>query len=285
MGYPAIVGFFLLDHPNQIQQYRHPRRQPLSGVVVVHTAESIVDDIGIDYGAENVANFIAGRADYGSYHEIVDSDSTVQMAPDDHETWHVAADAHNWHSWGISAACAAHDWDPDRWWTRQAITRMGARIAEFWARNGFDVYAAARFGMRSEALARHPACYLHGVLQPGDRSDAWRDHPRREELENMLLDAIRGVRLEEDNMPSVEQVADAVADRVAPMITRIVNQAVDDGVRNLADNAQNNMRNSILQVRLDIEEVAVHAATNAAVAAIAAVAAADAVQRQEHPTG
>ena len=104
---------YLDDHPNpNTPQQRRPRRAPLSGTVGVHTAESIMDTIGPDTGAENVAAFIASRSDYGSYHVLVDSDSVVVMAGDDAETWHIAESDNfgygmNSHSWGISAACSS----------------------------------------------------------------------------------------------------------------------------------------------------------------------------------
>jgi hypothetical protein len=251
------MGYVLLEQETGIQQCRYPRRERLSGMVGIHTAESVMDDIGIDTGAENVASFIVRRGDYGSYHEIVDADSVVQMAPDNYETWHIAADAHNWHSWGISAACAAHEWDPDKWWTRQTINRMGERICAFWRRNGWDPLVSARWLNIDQAHNRLIGLVHHGVAQPADRSDAWVNHPRRPELDRMLIQAIHraangGVSEDDDTMANVEEVADKVVDKMAPMLTRVVNKAVDDGVRNLADNWQGTMPNSLLQVRADL---------------------------------
>lgn len=184
-----MTGFFLLDHDCRIPQWRTPRRAPLSGVVGVHTAEGVMDDVDIDTGAENVAAFIVNRSDFGSYHEIVDSDSLVRCAPDDYETWHIGADLMNWHSWGISAACRSTEWDPDGWWTQQTITRMGQQICAFWRRNGFDPIVCARELTREQALAKVPGWVLHGVMQT-DRTDAWEIHPRRATLSAMLNMAI-----------------------------------------------------------------------------------------------
>lgn len=193
------MGYKLEEQPNSCgtPQMRKPRRRSMSGCVSVHTAESIVDTVGPDTGAENVADFICRRCDYGSYHELVDGDSFVAMAPDDAETWNVAASlpngyGHNSHIWGISAACRATDWNPDDDWTRRTIDRMGERIAAFWIRNGFaDLAANPRWLTKEEADAEQPGLILHGSVQPWDRSDAWRYHPRRSELDDMLLDAIR----------------------------------------------------------------------------------------------
>lgn len=194
------MGYFLVEHPNPTcPQWRTPRRAPVSGTVGVHTCEGAMDDVGIDTGAENVASYISTRPDYGSYHVIVDSDSTVDCVPDDYEAWHIAeTDAFgmgmNSHSWGVSAACRTTDWDPYEGWTKATIIRMGQAIRAFWTRNGFDPLDPniCRFLTRDEAKRRVPGLVLHGVVQPGDRSDAWRDHPQRAELEAMLIAAITG---------------------------------------------------------------------------------------------
>lgn len=191
---------YLLEQRQQrcgVPQMRKPRRRKLSGCVAVHTTESIVDVTPPDRGAENVAEFILGRCDYGSYHVIVDADGPLHLAPDDAETWNVAASlpngyGHNSHIWGIAAACRSTDWDPDDQWSRTVIDLMGREIAAFWARNGFDAVATnPRWLSKAEADAEQPGLILHGTVQPWDRSDAWRYHPRRSELDDMLLAAIR----------------------------------------------------------------------------------------------
>lgn len=184
------MSFYLIDNPPRRSQFRHPRRAPLSGVVVVHTAEGVMDTVGMDTGAENVASFISRRTDPGSYHELVDSDSHVALIPDDCEAFHVATDHHNWHSWGISAACRTVDWDPAHWWTEQTIARMGERICEFWERNGWNPVVNARWISRSDALNRVPGLVCHGTLQPRDRTDAWVLARYRGQLERMLIEAI-----------------------------------------------------------------------------------------------
>lgn len=207
------MGYFLLEHELGIQQYRYPRRAPISGMVGVHSTESIMDDVGPDTGPANVADFIARRTDYGSYHEIVGSQGYVPMAPDDYETWHIAADLHNWHSWGISAACRSTDFDPDHPWTQATITIMGQRIAAFWERNQFDPHQCARWITREEALQHIPGLIHHGDAQPADRTDAWTRHPRRADLDQMLIDAILravGSGDEEDVTPALKDELDAL---------------------------------------------------------------------------
>lgn len=197
------TGFYLFDHPPARSQgaprttWNFPSAP--SGVVAVHDTEGVMDDQGDDWGAENTAAYIVTRSDPGSYHEIVDGDSVVVMAPDDWMTWNVAADSANGHNWGISAACRTSDWDPDADWTRRVIAQMGQRIRAFWERNGIDVAAANRWITRDEANRRIPGLILHGTWQPGDRSDAWATHPRRPELDAMLTAAIGGTTPQEED--------------------------------------------------------------------------------------
>lgn len=196
------MGYYLLDHPNP----NYPQTRPRSawgwagptGLVTVHTAEGALDRIAPDTGAENVAGFIASRSDAGGYHVLVDTDSTIDMAPDHLMTWHTAAGNLNGPGWGISAACRSVEWDPDAEWTRTIIARMGASIRAFWSRTGHDPAATARWIPGRDVLAgggRSAGLVHHGDVQPGDRSDAWATHPRRPELDRMLIDAIVGATI------------------------------------------------------------------------------------------
>ena len=109
------TGFYLLDYAptngTQWQQWTYPRRggyRP-SGTCIMHTAESALDVIGDDSGAEDCARFIGSRTgSYGSYHSLVDSDSIIEMAPYEYETWQ-DSETNNW-AVGISAACRTTDW-------------------------------------------------------------------------------------------------------------------------------------------------------------------------------
>lgn len=213
-----MPGYYLLDHPPRRSQgaprttWGYPPKP--SGVVAVHDTEGVMDDQGDDWGAENTANYIATRSDPGSYHEIHDGDSVVVMAPDDWMTWNVAADTANGHNWGISAACRTADWDPDAPWTRRVIRSMGRSIAAFWTRNGYDVATANRWITRDEANRRIPGLILHGTWQPADRSDAWATHPRRPELDRMLVDAIAEAAGLTDHQPTEEEELMAAIDDI-----------------------------------------------------------------------
>jgi hypothetical protein len=218
------TGFYLLDHPNRYPQTR-PRNawgwsRP-TGLVTVHVAVSALDAIAPDTGAENVAAFIANRGDAGGYHVLVDSDSVVHMAPDGLMTWHTAAGNLNGPGWGISAACRPDDWNPNDPWTQKTIALMGREIRAFWERQGIDVHSAARWLSAAEGLnGRIPGVVHHGVVQPGDRFDAWvklsngRPHPHRQRLDDMLIAAILGgaptPAKEWDEMASKDEIAGVV---------------------------------------------------------------------------
>lgn len=184
------MGYYLLDNPPATQQFYSSRPWPISGGVLIHTTESIMDNVGPDTGAENVAGFISRRNDYGSYHCIVDSDSAVNLVPDSYVAYHCGASGYNSVTWGISFACRTTDLNPDSQWTKSAMARAAQEIVNFWTRNGFDPAIAARF-IPALQTQSSPGMSTHGEAQPGDRSDAWTRHPRRAELEALMLSEIR----------------------------------------------------------------------------------------------
>lgn len=196
------MGFYLLDHPPARRQFYPSRANPPTGAVGVHTTEGALDRIAPDTGAENVAAFISRRTDPGSYSEIVDTDSVVQMVPDDYTTFSVSESGYNSRTWNIALACRADELDPDDDVTRSLVARLGERIRGYWLRNGYDPRECARW-VGTGALTR-AGLFNHGDVQPQDRSDAWARHPRRAELDRMLVDAIVGAPVpnppEEDDM-------------------------------------------------------------------------------------
>lgn len=202
------MGYYLLDNPPVQQQFYPSRPRPLSGGVLIHTTESIMDNVGPDTGAENVAGFIARRNDYGSYHVIVDSDSAVALVPDSYVAYHCGAGGYNGVTWGISFACRTTDLDVNSEWTRKAMANAAREIAGFWQRNNFDVATASQFIPALQTQSR-PGMSTHGEAQPGDRSDAWTRHPQRAGLEALLLVEIakvNGSNPEPDEDDDMKQV-------------------------------------------------------------------------------
>ena len=180
------MGYYLLDNPNPYAvQYSSYRNGTLSGGVLLHTTESPKGN-----GALPIARWIATqRRDYGSYHAIFDDTQTILMAPDGYTVWHCAASGYNSTTMGISFACRSVDLDPNDGWTQRAFAQAARWLVDFWTRNGWDPAAAAF--IPAEQTKTRPGLTTHGDAQPWDRSDAWTRHPRRGDLERLLIDGIR----------------------------------------------------------------------------------------------
>lgn len=159
----ASSGFYLLDYNPGTRQWGYPRRGAvLSGTCIVHTAECARDDVGEDTSAEGSARFIANRADYGSYHRLVDSDSIIKMLPWEYEAWQ-DSQTNPW-AVGISFALRTSDWavmPADR---RERYYRNGAKVAaefvRYMATKGVTVPLKRITG--AQARARVPGFCAHG---------------------------------------------------------------------------------------------------------------------------
>lgn len=186
------MGFTLIDNPPASRQYG-ARYEQETGCCVQHVAVSMIDVHPPDNGAENVAQFILGRPDPGSYHEVVDSDTFVQLVPDHLRAFHVAASGVNQFAWGISYACSDVDWRKFPAWDAAALTIGAARTAAYlvrWATRVHRDPTRARDGVRwisaAQAYAGEPGQIHHGQFQ-ADRTDAWEHHPDRVALDAEFL--------------------------------------------------------------------------------------------------
>lgn len=182
------MGYFLYDNPPAIRQFYDPRRGKWTGGVLVHTAENVMDDVGPDTGAENIAAYIVRRTTYGSYHILADSDSVIEMLPPTAVAYHCAADGYNSTTVGVSYACRTVDLNPDSEWTRKATRNIAGVLVRWWRDAGFDPLAV-RFIPAPETRVRL-GLSTHGDAQPADRSDAFTRHPQRARLEALLLEEI-----------------------------------------------------------------------------------------------
>jgi len=153
------MGYYLADHPNfNAPQFVTQRRGiygQLSGTVIMHTAQG--------YGAANVANFIATRSDYGSYHRLVDPNTIIEMAHWEWETWQ-DSETNNW-AVGISAACRAEDWlgieIPTRLKYYRNLAICAADFVRYMRENyGIEVPRVRISG--AQARARVPGFCAHG---------------------------------------------------------------------------------------------------------------------------
>lgn len=170
---------YLVANPPRIPQFRNPRRARPSGVVVVHTAESFPDEVGPDDGAENVARFIRDRTNYGSYHDLADSDSIINLVPYGAEAYHDGTGS-NPHSYGVSAATQAHRWPTlPREWVEATVINMARAAARYarWIKTEHGVTIPARRITRAQSDAGVPGFLSHGERDPGRRSDPGQAFP------------------------------------------------------------------------------------------------------------
>jgi hypothetical protein len=169
---------YLITNPPRVRQFRDRGTTP-SGVIVVHTAESTPDWVGPDAGAENVARFIADRSDYGSYHDLCDSDSIVNLVPYDMQAYGDGTGS-NPHAYHVSAATQAAKWNQTSKEWRDGTVRNMARAAARYARwleaeHGIKIPASRITRAGSEK--RIPGFISHGERDPGRRSDPGADFP------------------------------------------------------------------------------------------------------------
>jgi len=164
---------WLDTYPPKRSQFRRPRRANASGVVVVHTAENTPDYVAFDGGAEAVANFIRGRSDPGSYHDLADSDSAINLVSYDCEAFHDGTGS-NPHSYGVSVATRADVWPlAPRAWRDGAVRQAAMCTARYarWLKATQGIIIPARRISRAQSEARQPGFLAHGDRDPGRRHD------------------------------------------------------------------------------------------------------------------
>src|SRR6186997_545471 len=175
---------WLDTHKPARDQFRSPRRDKPSGVMVVHTAESTPDFVAFDGGAEAVANFIRTRDTPGSYHDLCDSDSCINLVDYANEAYQDGTGS-NRHAWGGSIATRADVWPlaPAKW-RKGAIDQLAAAAARYarWVRLKHGVIVPARRINRAQSEARMPGFISHGERDPGRRTDPGAKFPWTEFL-------------------------------------------------------------------------------------------------------
>jgi N-acetylmuramoyl-L-alanine amidase len=166
---------YLDDHPPARRQFYCPRRdgtQP-SGVVVVHDCENTTDTVGVDTGAEAVARFIATRDTPGSYHDLVDSDSVIQLVRYECEAFHDATGT-NRHSYGVSGAYRHSQWLAlPQSWRDACVHNMAVAAGRYarWLKNRRGIVIPARRITVTAARNRVPGFISHAELDPDRRTD------------------------------------------------------------------------------------------------------------------
>lgn len=209
------MAAYLVDHPPARAQYRRPRRQSVSGVIVLHTAENTPDTVATDGGAEAVAAFIARRSDPGSYHWLADSDSHLLVVPLEWEAFHDGTGT-NPHSVGISAATRA-DWWPHapRAWRDGCVANMAgaARDAAAWIHHSTGTVVPARRITAAQARNREPGFVTHAELDPGRRTDPGRAFP---------FDQFFAAYQEHDDMPLADADVNKIVAAQTPYVKAVV---------------------------------------------------------------
>lgn len=168
---------YLVDNPPARSQYRSPRRARPTGCIVIHSAENAPDINPPDTGAENVARFIQGRSTPGSYHDLCDSDSTINLVHYSDEAYQDGTGSNPW-ALSVSGAFQAHQWRTiPLWWRNACIDQMAgaARRQADWLRITYGIHVPARRITRSQSEAGMAGFISHAERDPGRRSDpgAW----------------------------------------------------------------------------------------------------------------
>lgn len=163
---------YLIENPPHQRQFRDRGTKP-SGLIVLHTAENTPDWVGPDAGAEQVARFIQGRSDYGSYHWLVDSDSIIDLVPL-HLQAYGDGTGSNPFAIHVSAATQAAKWGPaSPEWREETVLNMAAAAARSarWLKAEHGVTVPAKLITREASDARQPGFITHALRDPARRSD------------------------------------------------------------------------------------------------------------------
>lgn len=163
---------YLDDHPPARTQFRRRYATP-TGLIVVHTAESMLDTIGEDTGAEGVADFIRRRADPGSYHRLVDSDSIVPVVRFEMAAYGDGTGSNEF-AIHLSFACRAADWPRMSAERLEAFLVNGAKAAReaaTWVARVHGITVPARRVTRAQSEQGAAGFISHGERDPGRRTD------------------------------------------------------------------------------------------------------------------
>jgi hypothetical protein len=120
-----------------------------------------------------VAAFIARRTNYGSYHDLADSDSIIQLVRYSDEAFHDATGS-NPHSYGVSAATQAAKWSQLRpSWVQATVRNMAVASARYatWLFATRGILIPARIITRADSERRIPGFISHAKRDPDRRTD------------------------------------------------------------------------------------------------------------------
>jgi hypothetical protein len=215
---------YLIEHPPVQRQFRERGAKP-TGLLVVHTAESTPDWVDHDTGAEGVARFIQGRADFGSYHLLVDSDSIVLLVP-----FHLQAygdrTGSNPVAIHVSAATQAAKWAAaPADWRRETVRNMAeaAARAARWLKAEHGVTVPAKRITKAQSDAGQPGFISHGDRDPGRRSDPGAGFPWHTFLDD-FAEAMRPAA----PTPSITAALESTGDERRAALRRVVRRGAPE---------------------------------------------------------
>lgn len=195
------MGIYLLDHPPARDQYRSPRSARPTGLTVIHTAEGVLDTVGPDTSAENVAAFIQRRTTAGSYHDLVDRDSALQLVRYGDEAYQDGTGS-NPYALSISFALTAADWPRLTPGQRAEFLEQGAVAfarQQAWLRaNGYPTTPLRRV-TRAQSDAGAAGFISHAERDPARRTDPGAGFPWAE-----FFDTCRAATQEDDAMSAAD---------------------------------------------------------------------------------
>lgn len=163
---------YLIEHPPAQRQFKERGRKP-TGLLVIHSAENTPDWVGPDAGAEQVADFIQGRSDFGSYHWLVDSDTIIDLIPL-HLQAYGDGTGSNPFAIHISAATQAAKWPAaPKEWTDEVVRNMAAAAARSarWLKAEHGITVPAKRITKAQSDAGKPGFISHAERDPERRSD------------------------------------------------------------------------------------------------------------------
>lgn len=167
-----MEAYLTVNPPDQTQWYDR-RNRALTGCTVLHTAENAFDELGEDTGAEGVAEFIRHRKTYGSYHDIVDSDSNIYLVDYIHGAFHDGTGSNNW---ALSLSFAVRTTD----WSRMSRTKVASILdkgavaflrQESWRKANNCPLTELRLLTKAQSDAGMSGFTYHGYRDPTRRTD------------------------------------------------------------------------------------------------------------------
>lgn len=200
---------YLVANPPRVSQFRRPRRGTPTGTQVLHSAENTPDLRPPDDGAENVARFIQGRSDHGSYHLLGDMDSDLLLVPFEWEAFHDGTGSNPW-SIGISIALRASDWphltNEQRLWYCARMATMARKASNWLVANGHPATPARWL---TKATHDQPGFCTHMEREqwfgtPGRRSDPWGNDAG---MRDLFLELYADTEKEADDMAYTQKDA------------------------------------------------------------------------------